>query len=131
MSRILDHIDLRVRDLEQAAPFYRKLLPLLGFTVRVEIPGWLQFEAGGRAASEFLGVTEDRNHVANRTRIAFWAGSKQRVDELASALRDLGAMEIEGPGLEGPIHYAVFFKDPSGNALEICYRPQSFQSIDV
>ena len=128
MDRLLDHVDLRVRDLEQAAPFYRCLLPLLGFTVRVDIPGWLQFEAPGREPREFFGVTEDPAHVANRNRIAFWATSRERVDDLAHLVRALGANHVEGPGLEGPIHYAVFFEDPSGNALEICYRHQSFQT---
>ncbi len=76
-------------------------------------------------------MTEDPQHVANHTRIAFWVPSQQRVDELALAVRNLGAANIEGPDFEGPIHYAVFFDDPSGNALEICYRPQSFQSADA
>ena len=31
-ARILDHIDLRVRDLQRAMKFYGKLLPALGFT---------------------------------------------------------------------------------------------------
>jgi catechol 2,3-dioxygenase-like lactoylglutathione lyase family enzyme len=120
MPRILDHIDLRVRDMERAAPFYLGLLPHLGFTVRVDIPDWLQFEAPGREATEFFGVTEDPAHVPNRTRIAFWASSpKERVDDLARLVRDLGVTNVEGPGLEGPVHYAVFFNDPSGNALEI------------
>src|SRR5688572_883593 len=123
MPRIFDHVDLRVRDLAAAGAFYRELLPLLGFTVRLDIPGWLQFEALGTDATEFFGVTEDSQHVANRTRIAFWARSKERVDELALAVRHLGAANIEGPVFEGPIHYAVFFDDPSGNALEICHRP--------
>lgn len=127
MPRLFDHVDLRVRDLEQAAPFYRALLPLLGFTVKLDIPGWLQFEAPGHDAGEFFGVTGDPSHVPNRNRIAFWAGSKERVDALARELPALGAANLEGPGLEGPIHYAVFFDDPSGNALEICFRPQSFQ----
>lgn len=130
MARIFDHVDLRVRDMGVAAPFYRQLLPLLGFTVRLEIPDWLQFEAPGREATEFFGVTEDRSHVPNRTRIAFCAPTKQRVDELAKLLVKFGAMNIEGPSLEGPVHYAVFFDDPSGNALEICFRSQSFHSID-
>jgi catechol-2,3-dioxygenase len=131
MGRILDHVDLRVRDLAIAGPFYRELLPLLGFTAQIDIPGWLQFEAPGTEATEFVGVTEDPQHVANRTRIAFWAPSKQRVDELALAIRKLGAANVEGPGFEGPIHYALFFDDPSGNALEICFRSQSFQSTEA
>lgn len=130
MARLLDHVDLRVRNMARAAPFYRQLLPLLGFTVRVDIPDWLQFEAPGREATEFFGVTEDPAHIPNRTRIAFWASSKQRVDELALVVAGIGAMNVEGPCLEGPVHYAVFFVDPSGNALEICHRSQSFRSID-
>jgi catechol 2,3-dioxygenase-like lactoylglutathione lyase family enzyme len=128
MHRLFDHVDLRVRDLTHAGRFYRELLPLLGFTVQVDIPGWLQFEAPGTEPREFFGVTEDPQHVPNRNRIAFWAASNQRVDELARALPKLGAVNIEGPGFEGPIHYAVFFDDPSGNLLEICHRPRGFQS---
>jgi catechol 2,3-dioxygenase-like lactoylglutathione lyase family enzyme len=130
MSRLFDHVDLRVRDLKQAGPFYRQLLPLLGFTVQLDIPGWLQFEAPGTEPTEFFGVTEDPQHLPNRNRIAFWAASHQRVDELAHAVRKLGAVNVEGPGFEGAIHYAVFFEDPSGNLLEICHRPRSFQTTE-
>lgn len=130
MARIFDHVDLRVKDMARAAPFYRRLLPLLGFSVRVDIPDWLQFEAPGREATEFFGLTGDPSHVPNRTRIAFWASSRQRVDEFARLVGEFGAVNVEGPSLEGPVHYAVFFEDPSGNALEICHRSQSFQSLD-
>ena len=33
-SRFLDHIDLRVKNLEAADAFYRKILPALGFPKR-------------------------------------------------------------------------------------------------
>jgi catechol 2,3-dioxygenase-like lactoylglutathione lyase family enzyme len=127
VPRIFDHIDLRVRDLSVAGPFYRQLLPLVGFTVAVDIPGWIQFEAPGTEAAEFFGVTEEKAHPPNRSRIAFWADSIHRVDELAAAARDLGALNIEGPGYESPDYYAVFFDDPSGNALEICHRIRRFE----
>lgn len=126
MPRLFDHIDLRVRDLAVAGPFYRRLLPLLGFTVETEIGGWIQFEASGNTAAEFFGVTEDRDHRPNRSRIAFWAESTERVNQLAAALHELGAANIEGPGFESPSYYAVYFDDPSGNALEICFRTQRF-----
>lgn len=127
MGRLFDHIDLRVRDLRRAAPFYERLLPLLGFTERVEIDGWLQFERPGPDASEFFGVTEDPAHTPNRTRIAFPAKSIEQVNELARAVRELGALNIEGPDFEAPDYYAVYFEDPSGNALEVCYRARSFR----
>ncbi|MES2697768.1 MAG: VOC family protein [Verrucomicrobiota bacterium] len=128
MPRLFDHVDLRVLDLEVAGPFYRQFLPLLGFTVRVDIEGWIQFEAPGVGAStaEFFGVTEDKDHKPNRSRIAFWAESVRRVDELAVAVRDIGAQNIEGPGYESETYYAVYFDDPSGNPLEICFRSQRF-----
>lgn len=127
MGRIFDHIDLRVRRMDECAPFYRTLLPLLGFTIRVEIDGWLQFEAPGSGATEFFGVIEDPGHRPNRSRIAFWAESKGRVDEIGAELNALGAVNIEGPEFIDPSYYAVYFDDPSGNALEVVYRAASFK----
>lgn len=124
--RCFDHVDLRVRDLSEAAPFYSALLPALGFTMRVNIEGWLQFEARGEGATEFFGVTEDRTHAPNATRIAFCAETVARVEELAGLLREIGACAIEGPDYEADGYYAVFFEDPSGNRLEIVYRTGKF-----
>ncbi len=126
MTRIFDHVDLRVRSLPEAAPFYLALLPELGFAKRVEIEGWLQFECAGDRASEFFGVTEDPAHRPNASRIAFWAESPERVDELATFVRSIGARSLEGPDHEAPDYYAVYFEDPSGNRLEICHRGRSF-----
>jgi catechol 2,3-dioxygenase-like lactoylglutathione lyase family enzyme len=126
MPRIFDHIDLRVANLAKAAPFYRAILPTLGYTVRVDFAEWLQYEAAGDGPSEFFGVTEDPQHKPNASRIAFWAESKARVDELAAMLPSLGALNIEGPGFESDYYYAVFFEDPSGNRLEVCHRLRRF-----
>ena len=124
MSRRYDHIDLRVHSLGEVRHFYEILLPALGFTRRVEIDGWLQFEADGPdSAMEFFGLTEATSHQANACRIAFWAENPAEVDRLAETARRAGARKIEGPGYdEGPGYYAVFFEDPSGNRLEICHR---------
>src|SRR5687767_9918561 len=124
MRRLYDHIDLRVRSLQEARAFYEAVLPALGFTRRMEVDGWLQFEAVGAGEStEFFGVTEARGHTANECRIAFWAESTAAVDRLAHVVAEKGGRQIEGPGyLEGAGYYAVFFEDPSGNRLEICHR---------
>lgn len=126
MPRILDHIDLRVPDLANAGPFYRGLLPALGFTKEMPLSDWIQFIAPPRDKddiTEFFGLTEDKDHVPNKNRIAFWAASMDEVDRLAKLLPGIGARNIEGPGYdEGPFYYAVFFEDPWGNRLEICYR---------
>jgi predicted enzyme related to lactoylglutathione lyase len=126
MRRRYDHIDLRVRSLVEARPFYEALLPALGFTRDVGIEGWLQFEtAGAGSATEFFGVTESSRHIANECRIAFWADSTSDVDRLAEIVVRAGARNVEGPGYyEGHGYYAVFFEDPSGNRLEICHRSE-------
>ena len=122
MSRRFDHIDLRVPDLNKAATFYELLLPALGFTRKVAIEGWLQFEAGDGGITEFFGVTESTHHVANENRIAFWAESNDCVDVLAEVARKAGARNMEGPLRYEAGYYAVFFEDPWGNRLEICHR---------
>jgi catechol 2,3-dioxygenase-like lactoylglutathione lyase family enzyme len=121
--RRFDHIDLRAPSLSEVEEFYRALLPALGFTENLTVPGWLQFYAAGDGPSEFFGVTESAAHVPNENRIAFWAESPAEVDKLAELLRIIGAKSIEGPGFdEGPTYYAVFFEDPVGNRLEVCHR---------
>ena len=125
MRRHFDHVDLRVRSLAEARPFYEVLLPALGFTRDVKIEGWLQYEvAGTDGATEFVGITESPQHVANECRVAFWADSISEIDRLAEIVVHAGARNVEGPASEAEdaLYYAVFFEDPSGNRLEICYR---------
>jgi predicted enzyme related to lactoylglutathione lyase len=122
MPRLYDHIDLRVPLLKDATPFYEILLPTLGFTRRVEVEDWLQYESTGESAGAFFGVTESSTHVANENRIAFWAESNGEVDRLAGIALDAGARNVEGPMLYEPGSYAVFFEDPCGNRFEVCHR---------
>ena len=131
MHRCYDHIDLRVRSLSEARPFYEALLPALGFTRDVRIEGWLQFEShDADGVTEFFGVTESPQHVANECRVAFWADSISEVDNLAEIAAHAGARNIEGPAYEIPQpgetgYYAVFFEDPCGNRLEVCHRTKN------
>jgi catechol 2,3-dioxygenase-like lactoylglutathione lyase family enzyme len=127
-TRILDHIDLRVKDLTQAREFYGKLLPELGFTTDRSDAKWGTFYAVGKdKASEFFNFEEDQQHQPNGTRIAFWANTREEVDRIGGIVRDIGGRNIEGPELcveYSPGYYACFFEDPDGNKLEICCREQ-------
>jgi catechol 2,3-dioxygenase-like lactoylglutathione lyase family enzyme len=126
MPRRFDHIDLRVPNLAEVSHFYRKLLPALGFKNELPVSGWLQYYAEGDEATEFFGVTESAAHAPNENRIAFWASNRTEVDDLAVLLHAIGAKNIEGPEYyESPDYYAVFFEDPAGNRLEICYRSKN------
>jgi predicted enzyme related to lactoylglutathione lyase len=125
MARRFDHIDLRVPRLGEAKSFYETLLPAVGFTRRVAVEGWLQFEAEGEGVTEFFGITESPRFIPNENRIAFWAESAAAVDALARMITKAGACNIEGPMVYEEAYYAVFFEDPFGNRFEVCHRGQN------
>jgi predicted enzyme related to lactoylglutathione lyase len=122
MAGRYDHIDLRVPDLAAVTPFYEALLPALGFTRRVAVAGWLQYECAEERAGAFFGVTESPGHVANENRIAFRAESVAELERMAAAAVRAGARNVEGPMPYEPGYHAVFFEDPAGNRFEICHR---------
>jgi catechol 2,3-dioxygenase-like lactoylglutathione lyase family enzyme len=126
-TRIFDHIDLRVKNLEAARKFYGKLLPALGFTCDRSDETWGTFYAVGDKPSEFFGFTQDRHHQPNGTRISFWAETRDGVDQIAKLVGEIGGKNLEGPEIcaeYSPGYYGFFFEDPDGNKLEICCREQ-------
>ena len=79
-TRILDHIDLRVKDLACAREFYGKLLPALGFTCdRSDAKYGTFYSVGGDKPSAFFAFEQDRQHQPNATRIAFWGETRAEV----------------------------------------------------
>lgn len=125
-TRCFDHIDLRVTNMEAATEFYAKILPQLGFVH--ESPGddyYTFYAGGGERPLEFFCLSEDKNHRPNGTRIAFWADTREEVDQISKLVRDAGGKNLEGPEVcedYSPGYYAFFFEDPDGNKLEICCR---------
>ena len=120
------HIDLRVRDLAAAESFYEALLPALGFTERYHGEHWKVWATTDELPwTAYFGITESVEHVANENRIAFAVGTNEDVERVAEVVRKAGALELTGPKEMpyGPGYYAIFFADPSGNRLEVYYRP--------
>lgn len=126
MKRLLDHVDLRVRSLAEARPFYAALLPAIGFPTFGETPIGIAYDAiRDHPKPEFIGLIEDPAHVPNATRLAFWADTKEDVDRIAKVAIAAGAQNVEGPDFcpeYTPTYYAVYFEDPCGNRLEVCCR---------
>jgi len=121
-----NHIDLRVSDAGAALRFYEALLPSLGFTQTRHGDGWWVFSAEGPFPSvPYFGFTQQKDHRPNANRVAFWVDSGAEVDKLAHIARSAGARNISGPKPMpeySSTYYAVFFEDPCGNKLEICFR---------
>lgn len=120
--------------MDAAKNFYAKFLPQLGFVherhepITEGTPGedfHTFYSAGEDKPSEFFGLTVDRKHRPNGTRIAFWADTRDEVDRIAELVREAGGKNLEGPEIctdYSPGYYAFFFEDPDGNKLEICCR---------
>jgi catechol 2,3-dioxygenase-like lactoylglutathione lyase family enzyme len=122
---LLSHVDLRVRDRARAKAFYDVILGALGATGEAG-KSWTEYAAEPFAPEgpppDWLAFTEEPSHVPDETRIAFGAESKGQVDRIATLARELNCANLEGPLYEyGPGFYAVFFDDPDGNRLEVCW----------
>lgn len=126
MQRLFDHLDLRVKNLREAEPFYSLVLPTMGFPKRTNYPEAISFESLDTVPDPpGIYVTEDPDHRPNATRFAFSAASKEAVDQFSEVLRSTQARNIEGPDYcpeYSPTYYAVFFEDSSGNRFEVCCR---------
>src|SRR5205085_10698738 len=133
-TRLFDHIDFRVKNIEAATKFYAKFLTQLGFVREKHEPApkgmvgddfYTFYSAGGDKPSEFFGIVQDKDHRPNGTRIAIWADTREKVDQIAQLVRHAGGKNLEGPEVcaeYSPGYYAFFFEDPDGNKLEICCR---------
>ena len=127
-----NHIDLRVSDMAAALPFYKEVMPALGFQYQgsMETAGvrWEWFQVRNAAPNQFFAITEDEDHLQNRNCIAFFAESRAEVNQIAEIAVEAGALNVEPPCLcpeYGKDYYAVFFEDPSGNRLEAVSWPLS------
>jgi catechol 2,3-dioxygenase-like lactoylglutathione lyase family enzyme len=122
-----DHVDARVRNLAGVRSFYDVLMPALGLTDVHDAPGEVEYyhpPVGASAPRPFFGLHEDPGHVPNETCLAFTATTPADVDRLAQIAYAAGASAMEGPEIpySAERYYAVFFRDPEGNRIEICYR---------
>jgi catechol 2,3-dioxygenase-like lactoylglutathione lyase family enzyme len=119
------HIDLRVPNMDEALPFYEKLLPALGFTRTYHSALWKVFAAEGQLPSAaYFAITEDPAHLPNRNLVGFWASDRTEVDRIAQLVQEAGGKINDGPR-QFPIsksYYAVYFEDPCGNKYEFVHR---------
>ena len=140
MEPIIDHIQITVRDLSVAEPFYDRMLALLGFEVErkvaatipehefqvVEYPHSRLAFAITSPRAPFAGETIHRRKPGALHHLAFRAESRAEVDRLHPELVRIGAEIVGGPQLwpqHGEDYYALFFKDPEGIKYEIVHYP--------
>jgi catechol 2,3-dioxygenase-like lactoylglutathione lyase family enzyme len=123
-GRLVDHIQLVVRDIEKSRRFYEAVFETL------DIP------LGGEAASHFwydeLFVStkdgpEALGELTGRHHLAFQAKDRATVDAFYKAGLANGGKDNGAPG-ERPYHpgyYAAFVADPDGNNIEAVYHGEA------
>jgi catechol 2,3-dioxygenase-like lactoylglutathione lyase family enzyme len=138
MKPVIDHIQITVKDMSIAVPFYDKLMPLLGFDPKKRVDAVI--EAHDFHVVEYshpllcFAITSPRSAFAKDRicrrkpgalhHLAFKAESPAEVDKLFSQLLEIDANIVCQPKLYpeySPWYYAVFFKDIEGIKYEIVY----------
>jgi|ERR1051326_2108531 catechol 2,3-dioxygenase-like lactoylglutathione lyase family enzyme len=137
MEPMIDHIEITVKDMAIAVPFYDKLLPLMGFDPRNRREVFIDRHEKHIVSYEHprlsFAISSPREAVAREAvhrrrpgalhHLAFRAASRAEVDRLYLELKKIGAT-IVSPPREYPEYtpsgyYAIYFKDPDGIKYEI------------
>jgi catechol 2,3-dioxygenase-like lactoylglutathione lyase family enzyme len=112
-GRLLDHVHLRVRDLEASKRFYRAAAEALGLELR-EGDDWF--------ALDELWVSDDGD--PSSVHLAFQAADHDVVARFHAAVLAAGGRDNGPPGERAyhPGYYAAYALDPDGNNVEAVYH---------
>ncbi|PYR87415.1 MAG: VOC family protein [Acidobacteria bacterium] len=113
----IDHLWIRVADLEASKRFYETVGPFGGFVLAGEWPERRHFRGENRS---FSVIRDDRPPTEN-LHIAFPAADNATVDEFHRALVAAGYRDNGAPGERGyhPGYYGAFVLDPDANNVEV------------
>ena len=122
-GRVIDHLWIRVSDLQASKAFYARLAPFGGFRLNRERPDRVQFTS----PDDSFSVVQARvptEHV----HLAFGAEDNATVDAFHEALTKAGYPDNGPPGertLYHPGYYGAFVLDPDGNNVEVVNHNRS------
>ncbi len=113
---MIDHVTIRVPDLDQGCRFYRQLFELLAYP---DGP----VEGGGFIEWTNFSITEvtPEHPTTRRLHVGFYAESRGVVDAWWQTLTGAGYQSDGAPGPRpdyGPDYYSAFVLDAAGNSVE-------------
>ena len=126
-GRLIDHIQLVVRDLSAARRFYTAVFRILNIPI------------GGTAEDYFWademfvstpGSEAAQGAITGRHHLAFQAHSRAMVDSFYEAALASGGRDNGAPGERAyhPGYYAAFVLDPDGNNIEAVFHGEAKRS---
>ena len=126
-GRLIDHVQLVVRDLGASRRFYEAVFEVLGVPLGGEGPGFFW------ADELFVSSTDSpasQGRPTGPTHLAFQARDRETVARFHAAAVAAGGQDNGAPG-ERPYHpgyYAAFARDPDGNNIEVVHHGQATRS---
>lgn len=128
-GRLIDHIQLVVKDFAAAKRFYTAVFEVLEIPLGGEAEDYLW------ADELFISTQESaaaQGVLTGRTHLAFQAKDRQAVERFHAAALAAGGKDNGKPG-ERPYHpgyYGAFVIDPDGNNIEAVYHGPAQKSAD-
>jgi catechol 2,3-dioxygenase-like lactoylglutathione lyase family enzyme len=122
-GRLIDHVHLRVSDLEASRRFYRAVLKALGHDFTSESPRHFSCDE--------LWVDKADGPVS-RVHLAFQAKDCESVHAFHAAALSAGGRDNGGPGERSyhPGYYAAFAFDPDGHNIEAVFHGPTERSAE-
>lgn len=123
-GRLMDHVHLRVSDVEASKRFYRAVFTALG------LPDIL-IEGQGYFHADELYVNKADGPVS-RVHLAFQAENRETVGAFHRAALAAGCRDNGAPGERSyhPGYYGAFVLDPDGNNIEAVFHGPVERSAD-
>jgi len=121
---MIDHITIRVSDLEKSKIFYDKALAPLGMKVVLGTEGRFWGWGVDKDPEFEISLPEKNDPPHNRVHIAFRAANKEMVDAFYEAAIEAGGTDNGKPGPRpdySETYYAAFVRDLDGNNIEACF----------
>jgi catechol 2,3-dioxygenase-like lactoylglutathione lyase family enzyme len=124
---LFDHVTIRVSDREASERFYATVLTAIGVEQTYadeHMAEWDDFSLSPATAEK---------PVTRRLHVAFFAPSRQLVDEFWRVGTEAGYRDDGAPGLRpqySPDYYGAFLLDPDGNSAEAVHHGSRRTGID-
>ena len=122
VGRLIDHVHLRVADLDASKRFYRAVFVALGKSDAY-------VEGEGHFSADELWVDRGDGYIS-RVHLAFQAPDRKTVDAFHRAAVGAGGRDNGAPGERGYHrgYYGAFVLDPDGNNIEAVFHGQTTRS---
>jgi catechol 2,3-dioxygenase-like lactoylglutathione lyase family enzyme len=114
-GRLLDHVHLRVQDIDTSRRFYEGALAPLGLGITAHGDGWF--------SADELFVSDDGPSTTG-LHVAFQAKDRETVDRFHAAALAAGGRDNGAPGEREyhPGYYGAYVLDPDGTNVEAVYH---------